>query len=415
MPIPSAFGTAFSARDAGFSSTYAAGNIDVGTAGVYVHGWVTTTGFSTGTNADPSTGRPGAVTIGGVALTMSAPQDRNTVFGAGSGGWVAEVYGFVPGKTGLQAVVATQVTAGGAPATTGRVFVELQVFNDVVSVPVKTDIGSTSAAGGGVSTSFASATDRLDVLSAHTSMSPVNATPMTASAVAPSALRSAAQPPVSAAVFADRPSAASTSLTVNTTGSFSFSFIGTRLSLDGGTGTAPQITTQPQAVTVTAGQSATFTVAANGTAPLAYQWTRGGVDIAGATGNSYTIASTVLGDNGAQIGVRVTNAVGTAASAAATLTVTSSSYSAAFPQGVAVDFAGAAKRTSQAWTGYVIPFNAALPAGAATAPRTPISGTTAADGALTIAGIPFAGAMQARVYFGAGSTLALYTLTGTAA
>ena len=37
-------------------------------------------------------------------------------------------------------------------------------------------------------------------------------------------------------------------------------------------GNAPTITRQPASVTVTAGQSATFSVAATGTAPLSYQW-----------------------------------------------------------------------------------------------------------------------------------------------
>ena len=36
------------------------------------------------------------------------------------------------------------------------------------------------------------------------------------------------------------------------------------------------------------GQAATFTVAANGTAPLSYQWQKGATPIAGATAASYT-------------------------------------------------------------------------------------------------------------------------------
>ena len=44
-----------------------------------------------------------------------------------------------------------------------------------------------------------------------------------------------------------------------------------------------RISAQPANVTVAAGQSATFAVTASGTAPLAYQWQRNGVNIAGAT------------------------------------------------------------------------------------------------------------------------------------
>jgi hypothetical protein len=85
---------------------------------------------------------------------------------------------------------------------------------------------------------------------------------------------------------------------------------------------APAITTQPQSVTVTAGQTATFTVVATGTAPLAYQWRRNGADIAGATGASYTTPATTVADSGAVFSVRITNASPTAVvSANATLTV----------------------------------------------------------------------------------------------
>src|SRR5437899_11614807 len=54
-----------------------------------------------------------------------------------------------------------------------------------------------------------------------------------------------------------------------------------------GTG-APYITAQPVNQTVTAGQTATFSVTAAGTAPLAYQWQKNGADISGATAASYT-------------------------------------------------------------------------------------------------------------------------------
>ncbi len=53
---------------------------------------------------------------------------------------------------------------------------------------------------------------------------------------------------------------------------------------------APTISAQPQALTVTEGQPASFAVTAGGTAPLAYQWRRNGATIAGATGASYTLA-----------------------------------------------------------------------------------------------------------------------------
>jgi glucose/arabinose dehydrogenase len=86
---------------------------------------------------------------------------------------------------------------------------------------------------------------------------------------------------------------------------------------------APAITQQPVAKTVGVGGSATFTVAASGTAPLAYQWQRNLANIAGATGASHTLNNAQLADNGAKFRCVVSNSAGTATSAEATLTVTS--------------------------------------------------------------------------------------------
>ena len=85
---------------------------------------------------------------------------------------------------------------------------------------------------------------------------------------------------------------------------------------------APSITTQPVNQTVTAGQTATFSVVAGGTAPLSYQWQKNGVNIAGATASSYTTPATATTDSGATFDVVVSNTAGSATSAKATLTVT---------------------------------------------------------------------------------------------
>jgi hypothetical protein len=83
----------------------------------------------------------------------------------------------------------------------------------------------------------------------------------------------------------------------------------------------PTITTQPASQAVTAGQTATFSVAATGTAPMTYQWKKGGTAISGATSSSYTTPAETIADNSAQITVMVTNSAGTATSNPATLTV----------------------------------------------------------------------------------------------
>jgi len=87
------------------------------------------------------------------------------------------------------------------------------------------------------------------------------------------------------------------------------------------TAVAPSITTQPQNQSVTVGASATFTVAAAGTAPLSYQWSRNGTAITGATTASYTTPATTLADSASSFSVTVTNSVGSITSSAAVLTV----------------------------------------------------------------------------------------------
>src|SRR2546426_866723 len=83
----------------------------------------------------------------------------------------------------------------------------------------------------------------------------------------------------------------------------------------------PTITTQPGNQTVTAGQTATFTVVAAGTAPLAYQWQKNGASIAGATASSYTTPVTTTSDSGSTFPAVVSNTAGTGTSSTATLTV----------------------------------------------------------------------------------------------
>ena len=86
--------------------------------------------------------------------------------------------------------------------------------------------------------------------------------------------------------------------------------------------TAPGITSQPVGQSVVAGQAATFSVVASGSAPLSYQWQKNGTEIPGATASTYSIPATIIGDSSAVFTVVVANSVGTATSNQATLTVT---------------------------------------------------------------------------------------------
>ena len=88
-----------------------------------------------------------------------------------------------------------------------------------------------------------------------------------------------------------------------------------------GSAIAPTIATQPGNQTVTAGQTATFSVTAAGTAPLTYQWQKGSAAINGATSASYTTSATATSDSGSTFNVVVSNSAGEIASNAAALTV----------------------------------------------------------------------------------------------
>ena len=96
---------------------------------------------------------------------------------------------------------------------------------------------------------------------------------------------------------------------------------------------APSITAQPVSQSVGSGATATFSVTANGTAPLSYQWQKAPSgsstfsNISGATSASYTTPATVSTDNGSQFKCVVTNSVSSATSSAATLSVNTASAS----------------------------------------------------------------------------------------
>ena len=82
----------------------------------------------------------------------------------------------------------------------------------------------------------------------------------------------------------------------------------------------PSILQDPASVTNYAGHTVQFTVTADGSAPLSYQWYRGTTAMIGATNDAVSVTGT-LADNGATFKVAVTNPYGSAESALATLSV----------------------------------------------------------------------------------------------
>jgi len=85
---------------------------------------------------------------------------------------------------------------------------------------------------------------------------------------------------------------------------------------------APTISAQPLSIVATVGASVTFSVTANGDAPLNYQWQRNGADVAGATGAQYVLPAAQITESGSKWSVVVRNNAGSVTSVQATLTVT---------------------------------------------------------------------------------------------
>lgn len=117
-----------------------------------------------------------------------------------------------------------------------------------------------------------------------------------------------------------------------------------RISPEDGAAFPPIITGQPQPQTVAVGLEATFTVATTGTPPLIYQWKRGGADIPGATGASYTLSGVTFADSGAVFSCGVTNALGSVTSNGAALRVIPD------PSGIAGDDFNAFVLNGGLWT-----------------------------------------------------------------
>jgi len=86
----------------------------------------------------------------------------------------------------------------------------------------------------------------------------------------------------------------------------------------------PTIVSQPTSTSVTSGETATLTVAASGTGPLSYQWSKDGVPVPGATSSTLSLAGITSSQAGSYT-VAVTNAVGGVTSDSARITVSSPS------------------------------------------------------------------------------------------
>jgi len=88
-----------------------------------------------------------------------------------------------------------------------------------------------------------------------------------------------------------------------------------------GAHTAPSITANPQDQTVPEGEDASFSVGFDGSAPLTFKWLKNNTEVPGAASPTLALTDVSFADNQAKIKCEVSNAVGSATSQEATLTV----------------------------------------------------------------------------------------------
>jgi hypothetical protein len=132
----------------------------------------------------------------------------------------------------------------------------------------------------------------------------------------------------------------------------------------------PVLTSQPQGLTVTNGELASFTVTATGTPPISFQWRRNGTDVPGGTNATLSLASVQASDAG-NYSVLASNPAGQVTSAPAVLRVLVS------PTITAIELAGASAKISfstEAGLSYTVEFKNTPDAPAWTA-LGPVAGT----------------------------------------
>ncbi|MGA2173571.1 MAG: immunoglobulin domain-containing protein [Verrucomicrobiota bacterium] len=150
----------------------------------------------------------------------------------------------------------------------------------------------------------------------------------------------------------------------------------------------PGIQTQPNNLTVTQGQNASFSVVASGTAPLNYQWNFNGTALSGATTSALTLTN-VQTTGAGNYNVVVTNNAGSITSQVATLTVlvpagiTTQPQSQAVVQGQNASFSVGASGTAP--LSYQWNFNGTAVSGATTSALTLTNVLTNSWGSVTTA------------------------------
>lgn len=109
---------------------------------------------------------------------------------------------------------------------------------------------------------------------------------------------------------------------------------------------APSVVTAPTAKSIDVGQTATFTITADGLPPLAYQWYKNGAQIPGATSTEYTTPTQQVSDSGSRYSVKVKTTSGKETiSEEAALTV----FNAGLKDLIISEVSSCVKYTSKCW------------------------------------------------------------------
>jgi len=144
---------------------------------------------------------------------------------------------------------------------------------------------------------------------------------------------------------------------------------------------APVITQQPASQLAASGSTVTFSSAATGNAPLSYQWWYNGEPLPGRTTANLTLTGVVVGQSG-NYTVAVSNALGTATSSTAELTIMDAPVITLQPQSQSAPVGGSVTLTAAASGGVPMSYQwrkAGMPLNGATATSLTLSGLQTTD------------------------------------
>ena len=278
------------------------------------HATATIAGYVKDTQNNPVGGVQvfGNITVAGIDYSTSTSTDSggNYSLPVFSGTWAVSVSGNDLQSRGYQPTADQN-----AFANTGTVTLNFTVSSGTIATLAATNITGTGATlNGSVNPGGLSTTVSFDYGLTNAYGSSIAAVPSPISGSGPTTVSAALTGLAPGTTYHYRVVASNTG---GTNSGADMSFI-----TSGGSATAPSITTQPTDQTVAPGQTATFTVVANSTVQLTYQWQKNGMPIDGATNPTLTLNNVQLADVGYYT-VVVGSSAGNTTSSEAALTLPS--------------------------------------------------------------------------------------------